>query len=321
MGFIYMITNKKSGEQYIGQTTRTIKERWAEHKEYATYKKEKAANKLHRDIYRLGKENFQVSQLEECGNDILDDRERYWIKYYHTFVGDECYSKGYNLTSGGNNGAVTQDPWNIKPVYQIDKDTRKILKIYSKIPEVIKTLNLPKNSEANISACCLGKQKSAYGFIWAYEDSLREKILVNLKNKKERPVYQIDIHTQKIIQEFPSVAEASFSIDGTRESSTSTTIATCARGGCFFAYGFQWSYTDIYNGFRSPKHPQREVFQIDPKTNEIIKVYNSMCEAGRAIGHVNGSAIKDAIKRDGFCCGYRWKVGKITFRPQKGKKK
>jgi hypothetical protein len=36
-----------------------------------------------------------VIQIEECNNDLLNDRERYWINYY------DSYKNGYNNTYGG----------------------------------------------------------------------------------------------------------------------------------------------------------------------------------------------------------------------------
>ena len=79
-----------NNKSYIGQTTRTIEERWSEHL------KEARANRSNHPIYRAirkyGSENFTISLIEEVSNDKLDMREKYWIQYYDT------YKNGYNAT-------------------------------------------------------------------------------------------------------------------------------------------------------------------------------------------------------------------------------
>lgn len=47
-----------------------------------------------------GIENFSFEIIEECPPQELNNREIYWISYYHTWVLDpQC--NGYNLTNGG----------------------------------------------------------------------------------------------------------------------------------------------------------------------------------------------------------------------------
>lgn len=54
-------------------------------------------------IEELGKENFFIETIEECDEDVLDEREQYWINYYDSF------NSGYNNTLGGrdNNQIMT----------------------------------------------------------------------------------------------------------------------------------------------------------------------------------------------------------------------
>lgn len=90
MGIIYKITNLINKKSYIGQTSKPLNARWKEHK----------TGDYHRQVIdmaikKYGKENFTINILEECSNEKLDERERYWIAYYDT------YNNGYNSTEGG----------------------------------------------------------------------------------------------------------------------------------------------------------------------------------------------------------------------------
>ena len=68
-------------------------------------------------------------------------------------------------------------------------------------------------------------------------------------------------------------------------------------------------------------HTQKPVVQIDPKTNEIIKIYPGESEACRRIGISQGK-IGRAIRRNGTCRGYKWKYvnneGVTTIESWKG---
>ena len=61
-------------------------------------------------IRKYGKNNFSVEVLEECQENLLDERERYYIKYYNS------YNEGYNLTLGGQDGIGSLKNFNIEEV-------------------------------------------------------------------------------------------------------------------------------------------------------------------------------------------------------------
>lgn len=100
-GKIYKITNKVNGKIYVGQTVKTLEERFQKHCWGTTNKDKYHLNMaIKKAIRKYGKENFTIELIEEVETDKLDEREVYWISFY------DSYNKGYNCTLGGQNGAT-----------------------------------------------------------------------------------------------------------------------------------------------------------------------------------------------------------------------
>lgn len=100
-GKIYKITNKINGKIYVGQTIKTLTERFQKHCWCTTTNDAYHFNMaIKKAIRKYGKENFTIELIEEVEQDKLDEREVYWISYY------DSYNKGYNCTLGGQNGAT-----------------------------------------------------------------------------------------------------------------------------------------------------------------------------------------------------------------------
>ena len=80
--YIYKITNQLNNKCYIGQTT-DYKRRFQEHKNLGYGVEE---NKLlYYAIKKYGIENFVFEEVEEVENNLLDEREKYWIKFYNSY--------------------------------------------------------------------------------------------------------------------------------------------------------------------------------------------------------------------------------------------
>lgn len=96
MGYIYKITNRINGHSYIGQTRNDIASRFNAHYLISfNPNSDEYDYAIHSAIRQYGKNNFIIEQLEECDDNLLNEKEKYWIEYYDT------YYHGYNETLGG----------------------------------------------------------------------------------------------------------------------------------------------------------------------------------------------------------------------------
>lgn len=121
MAYIYKITNKINSKCYIGKTLNSIQERWKEHcSDYTKRKEEKRP--LYNAMKKYGIENFIVEEVEQCDEDIVNDREKYWIEYYGSF------KNGYNATLGGDGKAYL--------------DRELLIKTYQKVQSIRKTAEI-----------------------------------------------------------------------------------------------------------------------------------------------------------------------------------
>ena len=93
-GYIYKIENLINGKVYIGQTSRTFKERYG-------FNWVKNTHNIHlkNAINKYGENNFIVNEEFDVGfsKDELDQKEIFWIDFYNAT--DSKY--GYNVVIGG----------------------------------------------------------------------------------------------------------------------------------------------------------------------------------------------------------------------------
>ena len=140
-GFIYKITNNVNGKIYIGQTIQNVKERFYQH--CATKCSDSVLNMaIHRAIKKYGKSNFTIEVIEEVEQNILNDREKYWIEYYNS------YNNGYNSTRGGQDCSThckELDTESIIKEYNSGKSLRSIGNTFKVDKQTIKDLLIRNN--------------------------------------------------------------------------------------------------------------------------------------------------------------------------------
>lgn len=91
---IYKITNLENQKVYIGQSV-NLQERLTTHIK-SGIGIDTPNNKMYQDMKKLGVENFSFEILEKCLPAQLNEKEKYWISFYH---GQDF---GYNSTKGGS---------------------------------------------------------------------------------------------------------------------------------------------------------------------------------------------------------------------------
>lgn len=95
MGYIYKIMNTINNKIYIGKTTRTLQERFAEHIKNA----ESHENRyLYNAMNYYGYDAFIIEEIIEADDEALNELESYYISLFRS----NNNKFGYNMTSGGD---------------------------------------------------------------------------------------------------------------------------------------------------------------------------------------------------------------------------
>jgi len=132
---IYKITNIINNKVYIGQS-KDIDTRLRGHK--STLKANTHFNiHLQRAYNKYGINSFTYDIQEECSEDVINNRESYWIEFYNSM--DRFH--GYNIDYGGNKDVMSEEhKLNMsikrKGTYEIDATDVDIT--YSEIKEILK---------------------------------------------------------------------------------------------------------------------------------------------------------------------------------------
>lgn len=101
-GRIYIIRNTVNDKVYAGQTHDSIRLRFQSHLSAARRGLDYAIGKA---IRKYGEDKFYVELLEECLEEELNEREKYWISFFRAT--DNRF--GYNMSIGGNVVRTTKE--------------------------------------------------------------------------------------------------------------------------------------------------------------------------------------------------------------------
>ena len=226
---IYKHTNKFNGKSYIGQTSQKTTRRWRNGTGY------KESPIFYAAIQKYGFDNFTHEILEEnIPTKILaDEREQYWIQYYHTWIYDPlCH--GYNSTRGGtcNNTTAIQ-----KKVFQLDR-TKEIIAEFESVSAAARAFD---TSPDRITRCC--NRKRGYltvgGFYWCFTSDYATYKITGPHISRTREIIRVSPNGD--IQHFNSVSEAADSINRNRAQISQV----CSRK-THQLLGYHWYYKEEY---------------------------------------------------------------------------
>lgn len=216
MAYIYKITNLTNGKSYIGKTLSTIEERWKEH--CRDSRRERCEKRpLYSAMNKYGIESFKIEQIEECHDDVVNEREVYWIEYFGTF------KSGYNATVGGD-GKHYLDYDLICETYKQVKNMTKTAELCNchtdSVKKILKERDIPMLSSQEIA-----------------------------KNQQSKMINQYSLNGE-YIKTFPSVSDAARYIQSlapekrTEIGGIKQHISQVARGKRKTAYKFIWKFAE-----------------------------------------------------------------------------
>lgn len=224
MGDIYAIKRKDIDKiVYIGQTIRTYKVRWQQHKQVSK-SVDASRYALYAAIQKFGIDNFYPILIEQCQNDLLNEREMYWIKYYKTKV----EFGGYNLTDGGDSNSERQRK-NVHR-YSLAGD---YIDSFDSLADAAWELQVPVSG---IGKAANGQLNQSHVYRWSF---IKQDYLINeyKSNFKEVKQYSKD---GVYIKTYPSARQAAIEVGNNPKGVGN--VAAAARGERQAAYGFKWSY-------------------------------------------------------------------------------
>ena len=250
---IYKITNLTNNKVYIGQSV-NITRRLQEHK--TGHNKNSSIDQA---IRQEGLENFKFEIIECCNFNNLNEREKYWIQYYNSYL------DGYNDTAGGAG----------RPKLTLEEE-EQIVKLYDKNFSITNISLLINHSHSCVRNCLLrhGRIVKNNSFYASFEDledikdfifelyeqyySIKEiqtiikkdhnrisnflKLYdyeVDDKRNLRKKVAQIDITTLEVVAIYDSLYEAAQAIHGDKSN-----ISKACLGKRKVAYGFIWKYIE-----------------------------------------------------------------------------
>ena len=266
MGVIYKITNIINNKIYIGKRIFT-KEKFLRVNYFGGGKLIKLS------ISKYGIENFSREIIEEVDNEILSEREIYWIKFYNS----RDLKIGYNLKEGGESKSG-------RKCGSLSEETKQKLRIKAlkqfENGGIFKGKKHTEETKKKIS-------EKKRGSVW--NDDTRKKFIktrTGMKHKKNKIIkIKIDVKIpilQKtldgvIIQTYDSIGEAS-KITGFDRSCISRNCKgenkTCK------GYKFEYLYEEKainYNSNKGKKIIQKDI------NGYVIKIWNNLPEIKREL--------------------------------------
>ena len=280
--YIYKATSKTTGKVYIGQSCQSLDKRMNQHLSRAMTNYD-PNNHFHNAIRKYGFSDFFFEIIEDgiIDNEILNEREKYWIEQYNS------YYDGYNSTFGGDCG-LRRDDKIIEALFHEGYTTKEICEITGYHRDTIY-----RSYKTN------GLQT---------ENHHRQKEQTRERYSERVEQYTLD---GKYIKTFPSATAA-----GQELGNQSGISSVCRQEeSALSIYGYLFKYesdprninewVERYNNKRQSGKPKKQIIQKD-KNKNIIAIYQSAADAAKALNLKDKSNICTAARKGRSAYGYYW---------------
>ena len=280
--FIYKATSVTTGKVYIGQSCQTLEKRMSQHLYKATSDYD-PNNHFHNAIRKYGFQDFVFQIIEDniISNEVLNEREIYWIKYYNS------YYDGYNSTLGGDAG-LRRDDLVVVALFHEGYTTKEICEM------------------TGYSRSTIYDRYKANGL--QEENNKRKNEQTRLRCSERVEQYSLD---GKYIKTYESATAA-----GQELGNQSAISGVCRQEqSALSAYGYLFKYesdprnisewVDRYNKKKQAGKPKKKIIQKDKNKNEIA-IYQSAADAARALNLKDKSNICAAARKGNTAYGYYW---------------
>ena len=288
---IYMLENIINGKRYIGQTN-NFRRRWIEHRCKKTRR-----SVLGRAKNKYGIRNFKFHILEECSADVIDEREKHYIKKLEP---------EYNMNQGGlgNKGHSVSE--GVKKILS-EKCRAAWLRLSAEKKQSIITNNLigakfmigrkqDDKMKARISASLVAYyKKNAPSPLQRTRAREVNRVLLLGNTRRKRAVEKIDLVSGIILEKFAMVIDAAKSV-GVGQAQ----IIRVCRGRGKTCRGFAWRYSDK-SGVETIPQGSRSEIGADPSTEQPKKTVDDIVQSDpmvkggesweriRTVGHADRS--------------------------------
>lgn len=211
---IYKITNTANGKVYIGETCRSLNERFCQHCAETS-----CCTKLKRAIKKYGKESFVIEQIDHAhSKEEAFNKEEFWIKHY------DSVNKGYNILH--NRYSSANKP--CKRVYCYETK-----QIFNSAGECARFFGITSSS---IIGCCSGRRSMTHNKHFCFVDDCGIPQTQTIKWSRPNHTQIICVETGRVFDTVRSAAKWL--------GKSEMCIFKCLKGESIRTGGYHWEYAN-----------------------------------------------------------------------------
>lgn len=206
--------------------------------------------------------------------------------YIWRYVGD-AFDK-YNIDNARSN--------EVKRVIQYDFNGN-IISVFESNKDVERKLGI---SNSHVSACCLGKVGSSFGYVWRYEGDPFNKFEVIRDSCRAVCKYTYE---GELLNTYYSLKQA-----GEDNNTPTQNIYHCCKGNRISCGGFIWRYEgDPFELYPTDKKKKIRKVMMLSLSGEVLSIFSNGKEAERITGIPQSSISACCLGKVKTAGGYKWK--------------